>query len=135
MDLWPSDVLFAAQGVEEKLAFPRHQAQLDELAQRKCRILTIQNGSRRNADASKAARLHEGSLRALWKERAQKNAEAKQVSTDLAQSRHDEDMTTAFWADLVSKEPLPGCVIAVVKQVPKASCSHGLYSPCGFTSR
>ena len=100
-------VLFAAQGVEEKLAFPKHQARLDELAQRKCRILTIQDGSRRSADASKAARLHEGSLRALWNERAQKNAEAKQVSTNVAQSRHDEDMTTVSGADLWFKKAPP----------------------------
>ena len=67
------------KGVEEKLAFPKQQPRLQELAQRKSRILTIQNGSRRRVDASKAVTLHEGSLRTLWAEKAQKNVETKQV--------------------------------------------------------
>ncbi len=67
------------QGVEEKLAFPTNQARLDELAQRKKRILTIQNGSRRNGALTKPAHLHEGSLRALWKERHAKAMEARHV--------------------------------------------------------
>ncbi len=68
-----------AKGVEEKLAFPKQQARLHELAQRKSRILNVQNGSRRGVDVSKAVILHEGSLRTLWAEKAQKNVDAKQV--------------------------------------------------------
>ena len=75
----PQYLLSAAQGLEEKLAFPKSQDRLSNLAQRKSRILAIQNGSRRGLDASKGAQLHEGSLRALWAERAKKNLEAKQV--------------------------------------------------------
>ncbi|CAL5223363.1 g5867 [Coccomyxa viridis] len=71
-------------GVEEKLAFPKQQARLHELAQRKSRILNVQNGSRRGVDVSKAVVLHEGSLRTLWAEKAQKNVEAKQVAPEGA---------------------------------------------------
>ena len=67
------------QGVAKKLAFPTNQARLDELAQRKKRILTVQNGSRRNGALTKPAHLHEGSLRALWKERHAKAMEARHV--------------------------------------------------------
>ena len=67
------------QVVEEKLAFPANQDRLNELAQRKKRILTVQNGSRRDAALSKPARIHEGSLRALWKERHAKAMEARHV--------------------------------------------------------
>ena len=73
------DVAYLLKGVEEKLAFPKQQARLQELAQRKSRILTIQNGSRRGVVKAQAAILHEGSLRILWAEKAQKNVEAKQV--------------------------------------------------------
>ena len=67
------------QDVEEKLSFPRNQAILNELAQRKNRILTVQNGSRRNGALYKPPHIHEGSLRALWKERHAKAMEARHV--------------------------------------------------------
>lgn len=72
------------QGVEEKLAFPKNEALIEELAQRKSRLLSIQNGSRRGMGASKAVVLHEGSLRALWTERADRSLEVKQVCSNLS---------------------------------------------------
>lgn len=68
-----------AKGLEEKLAFPKQQARLHELAQRKSRLLTVQNGSRRGTDVSRAVTLHEGSLRTLWADKAKRHVEAKQV--------------------------------------------------------
>ena len=75
----PADVSCMAKDVEEKLAFPKQQTRLHELAQRKSRLLTVQNGSRRGTDVSRAVILHEGSLRTLWADKAKRHVEAKQV--------------------------------------------------------
>lgn len=52
---------------------------LDSFAKRKSRILAIQNGSQRERAPGAQVILREGSLRALWTEKARKVGEAKKV--------------------------------------------------------
>jgi hypothetical protein len=54
-------------------------ASLDKLAKRKTHILSIQSGSQVGALRSRKVTLKEGSLRAIWTERAKTSEEARKV--------------------------------------------------------
>lgn len=63
-----------------KVAF----SSLEELGKRKSQILSIQNGSQSRRNPGKPAVLQEGSLRALWTEKAKKAEAAKKVMLNRA---------------------------------------------------
>lgn len=69
------------QELETKMgaSFKRAADSLDDFAKRKSRILAIQNGSQRYRIPGAQATLREGSLRALWTEKAKKGENVKKV--------------------------------------------------------
>ncbi|BDA50922.1 hypothetical protein COCOBI_17-1410 [Coccomyxa sp. Obi] len=72
--------------IETKMgaSFKRAAGSLDDFAKRKSRILAVQNGSQRYRIPGAQVTLREGSLRALWTEKAKKGSDGKKAAPEGA---------------------------------------------------